>query len=519
MFQLSTMRLSRKLFLIIGSALAGIVVLSLVFLVSERRLILGERQISVRQTVEVAHGIVAQAYEEVKAGKWSEAEGQQRALAALRGLRYSKEEYFWVNDMQPRMLMHPIKPAMQGQDLSGVKDPNGQALFLTINQVVKDKGEGFVDYQWTKPGSDHPVDKISFVKGFTPWGWVIGSGLYVDDVNAAVLARAAYMMGGALLIGGLLTALGWAIARLIVRQIGCEPAEAVALTQRLASGDLRVQIALQPGDHDSLLHAIGTMRDGIAHIVNQVRDGSESVATASTQIATGNLDLSQRTERQAAALQETAASMAQLSDAVRHNADGAHSAKTLAQTAAGVAVSGGEMVNQVVSTMHGIQDSSRRIADIIGVIDGIAFQTNILALNAAVEAARAGEQGRGFAVVAGEVRSLAQRSAKAAQEIKHLITDSVERVSQGSELVTQAGSTMSEVVQSIQRVSEIVSEISTATGEQSQGVGQISLAINQMDQATQQNAALVEESAAAAESLKQQSRQLVGAVSTFQTHG
>jgi methyl-accepting chemotaxis protein len=249
--------------------------------------------------------------------------------------------------------------------------------------------------------------------------------------------------------------------------------------------------------------------------VGTVRGNAESVATASAQIAQGNQDLSGRTEQQASALQQTAATMEQLGTTVRHNADSAQQANRLAQGASSVAVQGGEVVGKVVSTMQAISDSSRKIGDIIGVIDGIAFQTNILALNAAVEAARAGEQGRGFAVVASEVRSLAQRSADAAKEIKALIGRSVEQVEQGTALVDQAGKTMNDIVGSIQRVSDIVAEIDSASVEQSSGISQVGQAVTQMDQSTQQNAALVEQSAAAAESLRAKAQQLVQLVAVF----
>jgi len=257
------------------------------------------------------------------------------------------------------------------------------------------------------------------------------------------------------------------------------------------------------------------MRDNLAHVVSGVRGNAQGVASASSEIASGNHDLSIRTEEQASALQQTAASMEELSSTVKQNADNARAANQLAMSASTVAGQGGDVVAEVVTTMKGINDSSKKIADIISVIDGIAFQTNILALNAAVEAARAGEQGRGFAVVAGEVRSLAQRSAEAAKEIKALITTSVERVEQGTQLVDKAGATMTEVVSAIQRVTDIMGEISAASSEQSTGVSQVGDAVTQMDQVTQQNAALVEEMAAAAGSLSQQADALVGAVAVF----
>jgi methyl-accepting chemotaxis protein len=329
-----------------------------------------------------------------------------------------------------------------------------------------------------------------------------------DTIHLATLAA---------IVAGLLFAgvFGFVLVRSIAGQLGGEPAEAASLAQRVAAGDLSVVIDLKQGDRTSLMAQLQTMQASLVTVVSNVRQGSESVATASAQIAQGNQDLSQRTEEQASALEETAASMEQLSSTVKQNADNAKQANQLAQGASSVAIKGGEVVGQVVDTMKDINDSSKRIADIISVIDGIAFQTNILALNAAVEAARAGEQGRGFAVVASEVRNLAGRSAEAAKEIKSLITASVERVEQGTALVDQAGVTMTEVVSSIKRVTDIMGEISAASIEQSAGVSQVGEAISQMDQVTQQNAALVEESAAAAESLKGQAQQLVQTVAVF----
>jgi len=340
--------------------------------------------------------------------------------------------------------------------------------------------------------------------------------------DESVKADAAYAQARTSLLLGVLTALAIAaIAGLwLVRSIARPLANAVAAADRVAAGDFTQPIQADGEDEAAqVLKALSRMQANLADVVSGVRANSESVATASAQIAQGNQDLSQRTEEQASALQQTAATMEQLNTTVRNNTDSAKQANQLAQSASAVAAQGGEVVGHVVSTMQGISDSSRKIADIIGVIDGIAFQTNILALNAAVEAARAGEQGRGFAVVASEVRSLAQRSAEAAKEIKSLIGRSVEQVEQGTALVDQAGKTMCEIVGSIKRVSNIVAEISSASQEQSTGIGQVGEAVSQMDQVTQQNAALVEESAAAAESLKGQAQQLVQAVSVFKLSG
>ncbi len=311
------------------------------------------------------------------------------------------------------------------------------------------------------------------------------------------------------------TALGYMIIRSLFKQLGGEPAEAAEIAHAVSQGDFTRTIALQAGDTQSLMASLSAMQGNLAQVVTTVRSGSEGVATASAEIAEGNSDLSARTEQQASALEETAASMEQLGATVRQNADSAQQANQLAQSASTIAIQGGNVVGQVVETMKGINESSRKISDIISVIDGIAFQTNILALNAAVEAARAGEQGRGFAVVASEVRSLAGRSAEAAKEIKMLINASVERVEHGTTLVDQAGDTMSEVVNSIRRVTDIMGEISAASNEQALGVAQVGEAVTQMDQTTQQNAALVEEMAAAASSLKGQATELVQAVAFF----
>ena len=338
-----------------------------------------------------------------------------------------------------------------------------------------------------------------------------GSGAAAQSAYQSAKWIMLIISAASLLAGGFVA---WWLTRSIVRPI----TEAVIVAERVAAGDLTARIEVKNSDEaGQLLAALKQMNDSLVKVVGNVRMASDSIATGSSQIASGNQDLSQRTEEQASALEETAASMEQLGSTVRQNADNARQANQLAMGASTVAVKGGEVVGQVVETMKGINDASKKISDIIGVIDGIAFQTNILALNAAVEAARAGEQGRGFAVVASEVRSLAQRSAAAAKEIKELIGDSVTKVQAGSVQAGKAGRTMDDIVAQVRRVSDLIARISTATNEQAQGITQVGEAVTQLDQVTQQNAALVEQSAAAAESLNQQAARLVGAVGAFRT--
>ena len=344
-----------------------------------------------------------------------------------------------------------------------------------------------------------------------------------DKLNAQVQVDAAagfssartFMIIMGLLAVGISVVAAVIITRGLLKQLGGEPDYTAAIAGSIANGDLSVSIETNSKDKDSLLSEMREMRDSLVDIVGQVRTGTETIGTASREIAAGNIDLSSRTEMQASSLEKTASAMEELTSTVKQNADNAREANQLASAASDVAIKGGKVVSEVVNTMSSIDASAKKIVDIIGVIDGIAFQTNILALNAAVEAARAGEQGRGFAVVASEVRNLAQRSAGAAKEIKMLIDDSVEKVGAGTKLVGQAGVTMDEVVASVRRVTDIMSEIANASQEQSAGIEQVNVSIIEMDSMTQQNAALVEEAAAAAQSLQDQAAELSRVVSIF----
>lgn len=446
----------------------------------------------------------------------SEDEAKRLALDSLKSIRYGADGYVSVNDSRPVMLMHPIKPAMVGKDVSSFADPDGNKLFLDIVKAGNSSPEGgFVRYLWSKPGSEQPVGKMSFAKHYAPWDWYIVTGMYTDDIDAAFRASAWRWFAITGVLGVLASLVMMTVLRSIKRELGGDPATAVHAAQRISRGDLTTRVHVADGDVTSLIYELGQMQNGLVDTFTRVRSGAENINVGASEIAAGNTDLSQRTEEQAAALVQTASSMDEMTANVKHNAESATQAAKLASQAADVAQRGSGVVEEVIHTMTRITESSKQIGDIIGVIDGIAFQTNILALNAAVEAARAGEQGRGFAVVASEVRSLAQRSATAAKEIKSLIETSTHTVQEGASLVTNAGSTMTEIVTSVRRVNEILDEISHASREQSAGIEQVNRAVGEMDQVTQQNAALVEQAAAAAHSLKDQVDGLREAVGGF----
>ncbi|MBG7621689.1 MCP four helix bundle domain-containing protein [Herbaspirillum sp. AP02] len=389
------------------------------------------------------------------------------------------------------------------------------ASYLEINRKLADiSGEGKEEDARTMFKGDSNKTFRSMLENMDEIVKINDAGSARSDQEAGDVFDAArkWIIGLLAAIVIIAFALAVAVARAVSRPLN----EAVSVAERVAQGDLTVEIHSHSKDETGMLmQSLRAMNDSLHKIVSEVRTGTDAITTASQEIATGNLDLSSRTEQQAGSLEETASAMEELTSTVKQNADNARQANQLAASASDIASQGGEVVHQVVQTMEGITESSSRIADIISVIDGIAFQTNILALNAAVEAARAGEQGRGFAVVASEVRSLAQRSASAAKEIKQLIDDSVEKVGAGSQLVERAGATMSEVVASVRRVTDVVAEISAASHEQSTGIEEINRAITQMDEVTQQNAALVEEAAAAAQSLQDQAGRLTQVVSVF----
>ncbi|MFJ3058788.1 methyl-accepting chemotaxis protein [Herbaspirillum sp. NPDC087042] len=488
---------------------------------SARENMIAERKDGLRRVVEAANGVVASYVADVAAGKLSKEDAQKSALERIAAMRYDGDNYLFVFDSRPVVLMLPSNKAMVGKNVADRKDSEGKAYYAEMVKVGKQDQKGYVQYMGRLPGTDdsNRTPKMSYVVHNETWDWFIVTGVFLSDVQAQFEANLFKLLGILLVVGVVVSAMMLAIIRRITGSLGGEPAYAVDIATRIAAGDLTVQVQTRAGDTRSLLFEMATMRERLAGVIKGIRQGTDAIDIGAREIAAGNLDLSSRTEEQAGSLATTASNMDGLTATVKQNADNARQAGQLAHSASEIASRGGDVVGQVVQTMEGITESSRKIADIIGVIDGIAFQTNILALNAAVEAARAGEQGRGFAVVASEVRSLAQRSAQAAKEIKALIEDSVQRVGSGSEQVARAGQTMGEVVTAVRRLTDIVGEISSASEEQRNGIEQVNLAIGEMDQVTQQNAALVEEAAAAAGSLEEQARRLKAAVATFRVEG
>jgi methyl-accepting chemotaxis protein len=521
---LQQLSFKRKIGLLVVSAMASLAIITSLSIYQTRQDILEGRRVELRSAVDSAYNVAAGYQAAAAAGTMSVADAQKAAAEAVKHARYGgpegKANYFYIVTTDGVGVMHPfIKTWADHVQLTGKKNAQGvDTVKALIDAMAASKtGITHVESMVARAGDTDPkaklYPKLQYMRTVPGWNWIVGSGLYMDDVGEQVRGTVTKQLGLCLAVLLAIGTLGLLVSRSVIRQLGGEPSEALDIMSEVSKGNLAVNIPAAPAG--SLVAGLQTMIHSVRDTLVQVRASTDSISTASNEIAVGNQDLSQRTEQTASNLQQAASSMEQLTGTVKQSADSARQANQLAASAAEVAARGGNVVAQVVTTMDEINASSKKISDIIGVIDGIAFQTNILALNAAVEAARAGEQGRGFAVVASEVRSLAGRSAEAAKEIKGLIGASVDKVEAGSRLVADAGATMTEIVGSVQRVSDIIGEITAAASEQSDGIGQVNSAVVQLDQMTQQNAALVEESAAAAESLKQQAGTLAKAVGTF----
>ncbi len=498
---LESLSIRTKIWALVLLSIISISVISFINISTSREIQLGEKQLKTRHLVEGAYSVLAHYFDLQSKGELTEAAAKAEAIKTVNAMRYDEKEYFWLNDLGtpfPKMIAHPTVPKLNGTVLNAEKFNRATSLrfgtesteqqtdgkmnlFVAAVEVATKAGSGYIRYDWPKPKTgggvtDELFPKLSYVKKFEPWGWVIASGIYVDDVEQSVRIHAIHSIELLALVAAILLAMAFYLARSITRPLNT----AVEIAQAIAKGDLTSHIEITSRcEAGMLIHALEEMNASLVNLVGDVRSGVDNITTGTAEIASGNSDLSSRTEQQASSLEQTSSAMEELTSTVKQNADNARQANQLAAGASDVAVRGGTVIKQVVDTMNGISTSSKKIADIIGVIDGIAFQTNILALNAAVEAARAGEQGRGFAVVASEVRNLAQRSAAAAKEIKELITDSTSKVDAGTAQVDQAGKTMDEIVSSVKRVTDIMAEISAASQEQSSGIVEVSSAVRQ----------------------------------------
>lgn len=495
--------------------------------------------------VEVAHATLVFYEAEARAGRMSLEEAQKAAMNAVKAMRYDKVEYFWINDLNDLMVMHPIRPDLDGKKLDQLKDKNGKLLFAEFNRVVKSQGSGFVDYLWPKPGSEEGVPKISFVSGFQPWGWVIGSGIYIDDVDAKFRSNAIKLILWGLGIGGFVAISLLLISRNIIRTLGGDPTEATAISKRIAAGDLSAQVNYDRNNPDSLLANISTMQDTLRAMIRTIIGNAEQVAAAADRLFNASEEVADKTRRQSDAASSMAASVQEMAvsiDQVKENAREAHS---ISEEAGSISEEGAAVIHSAASEMRKISEAvqsstaiveelgrqSDQITSIVNTIRDIADQTNLLALNAAIEAARAGEQGRGFAVVADEVRKLAERTSLSTKEIAEMVGKiqggtrsavgsmqaGVNQVTHGVELANRAGDSIERIRDGAQRVTQVVNGISYSIAEQSSASNEIAHQLETIAQVSEESATAVRRTADAARELHSLSASLHKAVAEFKT--
>jgi methyl-accepting chemotaxis protein len=535
---LRTKLISLALFTIVS-----LIVLFAVSLNSTRSQLMLDRQEKVRNLVEVAHATVAHFEQQARDGKLTKEAAMTAAKEAVRDMRYDKVEYFWINDLADLMVMHPIKPELDGKILNELKDKNGKLLFVEFNSVVKAKGAGFVDYMWPKPGQDAPAPKISYVKGFEPWGWVIGSGIYIDDVDAIFRQQAIGFLAWGVGIGGFIALALFLVGRNIMNMLGGEPAYAVQITRRIAAGDLTSEVQCAPGDRDSLLAGMKDMQTTLRTMIAEIVGGAERLASASDQLLGASEEVAHSARQQSEAASAMAAAVEEMTvsiDQVSHNAGEAHG---ISQEAGATSERGTSIIQNAAVEMRKIADAvqsssktieelgqqTEQITSIVNTIREIADQTNLLALNAAIEAARAGEQGRGFAVVADEVRKLAERTSLSTTEIAGMVDkiqngtrnavtsmqSGVAQADKGVALANEAGESIVSIRDGALRVVEVVNDISSSIREQSAASNDIAKNIERIAQMSEESAQAVQHTTDAARHLQELSMALHASVSRF----